>query len=904
MGCNCGDNEYNIEIENNGSCEPTTPIYNISLGGVGVDGYSPTVEFINQTDSQFQIRVNDINGTVISNAVPKLSFLIDNYVTNSTLSTTLEDYVTLDYLNSNFYDATSIDTFFQNLTNTYLKKDGSNAANPISLNGLAISNTFGNKKITSSSDNLQIAGSAVSITGTNGEVSLYHQPNHSTAASIRMLNKNIYLDTTLGGGKAYYNNNEIATLSDIPAVGNGTITITQDGVVKGTFTTNQSSNTTIDLDASGSTYTAGTGIDITNDTISIDTSVVATQTDIANKLNKDGSNADSNITINGSKFTSGTGYSMVTMSEGGVINNGNFQGYGKYLALQDDYAYPNGSILVGSYSGYNTGVLILGNATIEGQYIEVNTINSGSFKYNNNEVATVNQIPTVNNPTITFTQGGVTKGTITLNQSGDQTIALDAGGGSITNPIELVSTEVLQDEVPTGYKRLKDIIFDGNIYYDTNKKLYGSDIVTMTISSSITSGQNLFGAYVGTGAGVKNFSMYVYFSNSSDCYYRYNEQLIRPTLGTGARTISFGNGSTSGFKTDKTYTAETFETDSVAYIGALPNSSSAKFNGKITGNILVSDRLKYIPVERESDNTIGYWEPNTQTFLEPQGTGTPTTSGYDTGVYTSTRETTLTLGIETTTEETYLAPILTVEQEYTAEGVTTTNTFNIATEPWVIAQGYTSNIGTVTSVNNVQPDANGDVTLSIPSYTASNGIDITSGTISAKVDGTTIDFDNSGNLTVIGGGGSLPSQTGNSGKFLTTDGNDASWANLPEEIFVATYGTTTFADIRTAYNAGKAILAKDASNNVYYLIECTSNTAWFNLINTHTGTSAFSRDLTVNSSGWNSSTNYLQRDNLVTSIDSTSTDTQYPSAKCVYDLINALINRIITLETSINGGNA
>lgn len=32
----------------------------------------------------------------------------------------------------------------------------------------------------------------------------------------------------------------------------------------------------------------------------------------------------------------------------------------------------------------------------------------------------------INNPTITFTQGGTTKGTITLNQSGDQTIDLDA----------------------------------------------------------------------------------------------------------------------------------------------------------------------------------------------------------------------------------------------------------------------------------------------------------------------------------------------------------------------------------------------------------------------------------------------------------------------------------------------
>lgn len=41
-------------------------------------------------------------------------------------------------------------------------------------------------------------------------------------------------------------------------------------------------------------------------------------------------------------------------------------------------------------------------------------------------------IPTVNNATITFTQGGTTKGTITLNQSGDQTIAFDAGGSSPT----------------------------------------------------------------------------------------------------------------------------------------------------------------------------------------------------------------------------------------------------------------------------------------------------------------------------------------------------------------------------------------------------------------------------------------------------------------------------------------
>jgi hypothetical protein len=39
-------------------------------------------------------------------------------------------------------------------------------------------------------------------------------------------------------------------------------------------------------------------------------------------------------------------------------------------------------------------------------------------------------IPTVNNATLTITQGGVSKGTFTANASSDVTIALDAGGGS------------------------------------------------------------------------------------------------------------------------------------------------------------------------------------------------------------------------------------------------------------------------------------------------------------------------------------------------------------------------------------------------------------------------------------------------------------------------------------------
>lgn len=51
---------------------------------------------------------------------------------------------------------------------------------------------------------------------------------------------------------------------------------------------------------------------------------------------------------------------------------------------------------------------------------------SGSY----NDLTNKPTIPTVNDATITITQGGTTKGTFTLNQSSNATIALDAGGGS------------------------------------------------------------------------------------------------------------------------------------------------------------------------------------------------------------------------------------------------------------------------------------------------------------------------------------------------------------------------------------------------------------------------------------------------------------------------------------------
>ena len=90
------------------------------------------------------------------------------------------------------------------------------------------------------------------------------------------------------------------------------------------------------------------------------------------------------------------------------------------------------------------------SATVRGKEVIVSAgTGYGSTTYKHNSIQTSNpRKPTcdysfpdeksgtlaltsdIHNPTITFTQGGVTKGSFSLNQASDQTIELDAGGGS------------------------------------------------------------------------------------------------------------------------------------------------------------------------------------------------------------------------------------------------------------------------------------------------------------------------------------------------------------------------------------------------------------------------------------------------------------------------------------------
>ena len=71
------------------------------------------------------------------------------------------------------------------------------------------------------------------------------------------------------------------------------------------------------------------------------------------------------------------------------------------------------------------------NGDALGNYVEFAKVAStGAY----NDLIGKPTIPTVNNATITFTQGGVSKGSFTVNTATDATIALDAGGGGSSLP--------------------------------------------------------------------------------------------------------------------------------------------------------------------------------------------------------------------------------------------------------------------------------------------------------------------------------------------------------------------------------------------------------------------------------------------------------------------------------------
>ena len=213
------------------------------------------------------------------------------------------------------------------------------------------------------------------------------------------------------------NYNDLNNKPTIPTVNNPTITITQGGVAKGSFTLNQASGDTIALDAGG----GGGAVDSVNGKTGV---VVLTATDVG--------------------------------------------------ALPDSTVIPDAQIQSDWNQADNTKVDYIKNKP---------------------------SIPTVNNPTITITQGGVTKGSFKLNQATGDTIALDAGGGS--SPYIIDKQEPTAENNYTWYRKWSDgWVEQGGKSSNSNTS---GVLVTMAITMASTDYTILVAPVNGSGYGTSGY---------------------------------------------------------------------------------------------------------------------------------------------------------------------------------------------------------------------------------------------------------------------------------------------------------------------------------------------------------------------------------------------------------------
>lgn len=259
--------------------------------------------------------------------------------------------------------------------------------------------------------------------------------------------------------------------------------------------------------------------------------------------------------------------------------------------------------------------------------------------------------------------------------------------------------------------------------------------------------------------------------------------------------------------------------------------------------------------------------------------------------------------------------------------------------------GYTSNVGTVTSVNNSSPDGNGNVNLTIPSYTDFVGADSVTGGASGLVPAPSAGDENKylkgdGTWATVSGSGanvdlSNLSATGES-HFLkntaTGTGSITVLGQATSSDYAVNIGYDTFNQSLYTTAIGYAS-SVGTSSNFSISIGCNANVgnnaSYAIQIGNGTNLTSYSLNIGFGYDGNNNEINYQlldgatglipdarlstniartsqipstsgleQTSNKVTSISSASTDTQYPSAKLLYDQL-ALKQATLVSGTSI-----
>lgn len=147
-----------------------------------------------------------------------------------------------------------------------------------------------------------------------------------------------------------------------------------------------------------------------------------------------------------------------------------FSGIMNYSAGKTYILAGNGGTKLGywSYDIDGQSNITLQTMTASTRNINFKTNNGGKVTYNGSEIAKKSEIPTVNDPTIVITQGGVTKGSFSLNQTTGDTIALDAGGligDFVPQYTTMPTADISHADQIVQYKGVTDSTYTNGYFY-------------------------------------------------------------------------------------------------------------------------------------------------------------------------------------------------------------------------------------------------------------------------------------------------------------------------------------------------------------------------------------------------------------------------------------------------------
>ena len=426
-------------------------------------------------------------------------------------------------------------------------------------------------------------------------------------------------------------------------------------------------------------------------------------------------------------------------------------------------------------------------------------------------------IPTVNNSSVEFQINGAGFDTITLNQSSNDTINITVptdtsdltnGAGYITAaslPTDYYTKSEINALIPQPTK--VPVVYyqptNSYCYTESNNRFYGSHVYeklylvkpktsgttqiidmsdtfsllftidyTSAPSSAITVAEIMVSYAAGKGVLLQ--------LNSTGLYYRNN---ITGTTITGTRALTAVNSYDVKVEYDGTHMIISYKLSSdVNYTQA--NSTTCTCSGSNYNYAAVGMNVNNGDIALSSVNLTN---------------GGNTLYSYTAGQIALDYDSSLTLNgsnqLKVVVDQTYNSASTNPQSGVAIAGagfLTGITSGDVITAlgytPYSDANpnGYTSNVGTVTSVNNTSPDGNGNVTLTIPAAQVNSDWNANSGVAEILNKPTLATVATSGSYTDLLNKPTIPT----------------------DKIFIAEYGVTTYSDILDAVTAGKIIFCK------------------------------------------------------------------------------------------------